>query len=397
MPRKAKQQKHRGVFERQKGSNVWWIRYTDQRGRRVTRKIGHHSAAVHAYDRVTSAIRVGLVVPNASRSGVRLSELIDDAIRFAERHHRAHKDFKQRAELVREAFGLRAAESITTGELQDWIDRTSKERDWTPGTENRFRSTLSTIFREGMRAAKVTGNPARLVRRSREPMGRVRFLSFEEEAELRKAIAATLPGRVKDQGESALAQLDIALHTGMRKSEQFTATWDQVDLDKGYIYLSATKNGSDRYVALNSTARKVLQALKEKHRQLRLPSTSTLFHSKRGGLIANPRKWFATALDQARIKGVTWHTLRHTFASRLLLSGADLVTVKDLLGHAEIKTTLRYAHSNAQARAQAVANLIGHRDNTVTVTTGNLQPKSVSGRNSKKSGRMALRACSSDG
>ena len=75
-----------------------------------------------------------------------------------------------------------------------------------------------------------TGNPARLIRRSKEPLGRVRFLSPEEEVALRAAIAATLPGRTDDEGESALARLDIALHTGMRKSEQFTATWDQVDL-----------------------------------------------------------------------------------------------------------------------------------------------------------------------
>ena len=68
-----------------------------------------------------------------------------------------------------------------------------------------------------------------------------------------------MPGRIKDEGESAFAQLDVALHTGMRKSEQFTATWDQVDLEQGYIYLSMTKNGSDRFVTLNSAAGQVLK------------------------------------------------------------------------------------------------------------------------------------------
>jgi site-specific recombinase XerD len=166
---------------------------------------------------------------------------VADAIKFSEKHHRASKDFKQRVNLALDKFGDRGAESITTRELQDWIDEMAEGREWTGGTQNRFKSSLSAVFREGMRAGKVNGNPARLIRRSKEPLGRVRFLSHEEEAKLRKAIAATLPGRIKDQGESAFAQLDVALHTGMRKSEQFTATWDQVDLERGYIYLSMTK------------------------------------------------------------------------------------------------------------------------------------------------------------
>lgn len=133
-----------------------------------------------------------------------------------------------------------------------------------------------------MRSGKVNGNPARLIRRSKEPLGRVRFLSHEEEAKLRKANAATLPGRIKDQGESAFAQLDVALHTGMRKSEQFTATWDQVDLERGYIYLSMTKNGTDRFVTLNSAAVQVLRHLQERHQQLGLSPDSTLpFQARR--------------------------------------------------------------------------------------------------------------------
>ena len=90
------------------------------------------------------------------------------------------------------------------------MDEMAEEREWTGGTQNRFKSSLSTVFREGLRAGKVSINPARLIRRSKESQGRVRFLSYEEEAELRKAIAATLPGRIKDEGESAFAQLDVA-------------------------------------------------------------------------------------------------------------------------------------------------------------------------------------------
>ena len=192
--------------------------------------------------------------------------------------------------LTLDEFGDRVAESIITRELQDWVEEMSEEREWTGGIRNRFRSSLSTVFREGMRAGKITVNPARLIRRSKESLGRVRFLS-QEEAKLRKAIAATLPGRFKDEGESAFAQPDVAPHTGMRKSQQFTATWDQMDLDKGYIYLSMTKNGTDRFVTLNGGAVAVLGRLRELHKRLGLPPESTLFHSTRSnGLMKNPRK-----------------------------------------------------------------------------------------------------------
>lgn len=226
MPRKPKEQKHAGVFEKIKGSGIWWVRYTNAQGKRAKAKVGTFSQAVAVYEQRKAEVRLGVLLPAAS--------------------HRAARDFKQRVELALPAFGDRAAGSITTGELQEWMDEMAEEREWTGGTRNRVKSSLSTVFREAMRAGKVAVNPARLLRRVKEPMGRVRFLSDDEEARLREAIAATLPGRIKDEGESAFAQLDIALHTGMRKSEQFTATWDQVDLERGFIYLSMTKNGSDR-------------------------------------------------------------------------------------------------------------------------------------------------------
>jgi site-specific recombinase XerD len=116
-----------------------------------------------------------------------------------------------------------------------------------------------------------------------------------------------------------------------------------------------TKNGTDRFVTLNSAAVQVLRHLQERHQQLGLPPDSTLFHSKRDGLIKNPRKWFATALEQAEIEDVTWHTLRHTFASRLVMAGVDLKTVQGLMGHKTIAMTARYAHLAPSHKLQARA------------------------------------------
>jgi site-specific recombinase XerD len=74
-----------------------------------------------------------------------------------------------------------------------------------------------------------------------------------------------------------------------------------------------------------------------------------------------------TAVKRAGLKKVTWHMFRHTIATRLLET-TDLVTVKEILGHESIKTTLRYAHTSADRKRRAVDNLNGgHGDKIVTI------------------------------
>jgi integrase len=63
---------------------------------------------------------------------------------------------------------------------------------------------------------------------------------------------------------------------------------------------------------------------------------------------------FKMACRQAGLEGITWHTLRHTFASGLIRSGTDIVTVKELLGHSTIVVTMRYAHTNDETKTRAV-------------------------------------------
>jgi len=143
-----------------------------------------------------------------------------------------------------------------------------------------------------------------------------------------------------------MPEVEIALMTGMRMSEQLTLEWEEIDLDEGTIHLSKTKNGSGRFVRLNSRALAVL----------------TMMH-KRGlghGRVSPAKRpdWFREAVRTAGIKDFTWHCLRHTFASRLIMAGVDLRTVQELMGHKSITMTARNAHLSPEHRAAALEKLM---------------------------------------
>ena len=90
---------------------------------------------------------------------------------------------------------------------------------------------------------------------------------------------------------------------------------------------------------VNSTP---LAALAELHK--RTYGTRAVIHNSRGEPLVGPRFWFEPAVLTAKMRGFTWHCLRHTFASRLVMAGVDLRTVQNLMGHKTIAMTVRYSH-----------------------------------------------------
>jgi site-specific recombinase XerD len=92
------------------------------------------------------------------------------------------------------------------------------------------------------------------------------------------------------------------------------------------------------------------------HQQCEIKS-GLVFPNKSGKRFNDIKKSWATILRDASIENFRWHDMRHHFASRLVMAGVDLNTTRELLGHADIKMTLRYAHLAPEHKAQAVARL----------------------------------------
>ena len=190
------------------------------------------------------------------------------------------------------------------------------------------------------------------------------FLDFEEAPRLEKGAA----------GEWAV-MIIVGLTTGLRQGELLALRWEDVDLVRGRLLvrravargvIGTPKSGKSREIPLND---KVLAALK-RHRHLR----GELVFCDEGGrmLPKGVCKWpLWSACKKAGLRRIGWHVLRHTFASHLVLRGAPLKAVHELLGHSTIEMTMRYAHLSPDVRRDAVRLLdVDLPDNRLTTAEG---------------------------
>jgi integrase len=134
------------------------------------------------------------------------------------------------------------------------------------------------------------------------------------------------------------------VHTGLRRGSLFHLRWDQVDFLNRVLRIPRTKSGRPHALPLNATVLTTLQALFNQ----RIPDCPYAFpHAtgrKAGEPVQDVKNAFQTALENAEIKDFTWHDLRHTFASWLIMKGASLRSVAELLGHRGLRMVMRYAH-----------------------------------------------------
>jgi integrase len=296
-------------------------------------------------------VRLNKLLPSRKMKRKKFSEIVKHGISFAKKNYADASTFLVAITLAIAKFGPRIADKITGKEIENWLNKLQEERGWTNSTWNHWLTYLSMTFREAKRKGDVTVNPAHLARRKRVVESKVRFVTEEEEMRLRAAIVEPRGGFPKDN-ESCEAQLVTAIYTGMRRKEQFSMVWNQVDLERGLIFLPNTKPGESAYVELNSYVIHVLQMLKDRYGPSGPAEDARVFP------IDNPTKWFQTALKAAGIQGVTWHTLRHTFASRLTMKGVNLKTVQELLRHRSIEMAARYSHLAPIYESEALETLV---------------------------------------
>jgi integrase len=142
----------------------------------------------------------------------------------------------------------------------------------------------------------------------------------------------------------------------MRKGGILSLTWDRVDLKNRIILLDKTKNGERREIPVNNILYITLSELTR-----RLDTKLVFVNPDTLKPYYDLKKPFGRALAKSHIADFRFHDLRHTFASWLVMKGVDLTTVRDLMGHKDIKMTLRYAHL-AKSHIRDAVNMLDEKN-----------------------------------
>lgn len=206
---------------------------------------------------------------------------------------------------------------------------------------NRELTVLSTLYKMMLKWNKADSNPVQDVKHIKEPEGRTRWLTVEELGRLLAACSLCL--RVI---------IITAIHTGLRRQNVFDLKVADLDFKRRVLTARRTKGGKKHTIPMNTILVETLKPFVAG----KAPD-APVFLNRNGQAYKSVRTIFATACRKAGITDLHFHDLRHTNASHLIMSGVDLKTVSELLGHRDIRSTERYCHLAQEHKRQAVERL----------------------------------------
>lgn len=233
-------------------------------------------------------------------------------------------------------------------------------------TINRELAALSKMFSLAIANGYARENPLREVNKLRVTNKLERHLLPEEEQRMYQVCDddfsfSKMPIEEQERlqrihnGEHAYLKpiLIMALNTGMRKGEILNMTWDCVDFAKNEISALNTKNGKKNTIPMSSKLRQILLEMYKTQSHNKYVFTNPYTGTKYNDI----KKCFKTVCRLANVKNLRFHDLRHTGATRMVAAGVPLPVVKQILNHASIQTTMRYAHTMREQEITAVEAL----------------------------------------
>jgi integrase len=236
-------------------------------------------------------------------------------------------------------FGKAYLSEITKKGVEQYVTR-RKERGKKPATINRDLAVLKALFNKAIEWGHASRNPVKGIRMLKENNKRTRYLELPEI----QALLQRCDGPLRDI-------VTVALNSGMRREEILNLKWGEINLATREITIRESKGNRLRYVPINDT---LAECFGNRPKQVGNPH---LFRDERGSPEKNLRKRWEAAVREAGIQDFRFHDLRHTFSSYLVMRGADLKTVQEILGHRTLEMTMRYAHLAESHKLEAVRRL----------------------------------------
>lgn len=296
---------------------------------------------------------------------------------WVEQHRKTGAETLERIETAFPAFADLPLKDVNGRRVEQW--RTSRLADGvSAATINRDVNALRSVITRAVEFGFLQTHPlAKFKPLKLDSKGVVRYLSAAEERRLRKAledrdekrrsarVSANAWRRVRGYelrpalgaySDHVTPLVLTALNTGLRRGELFGLQWADLDLDRGSLTVqgASAKSGETRHVPLNSEAARVLKAWRGPAED----RSGLVFAGAKGDERDDVKTAWRKIVKAAKLGDFRFHDLRHSFASKLVMAGVDLNTTRELLGHSDLKMTLKYAHLAPEVKAAAVEKLV---------------------------------------
>ena len=327
-----------GVFK--KGDN-WYIDYY-VKGRRKRKKIGHSKKlALQALKNVQIKIAKGEYLGIYDEKKTLFDKYTEQYLAYS-KTNKSWSTYNRQDRIsvarLKPYFKDKYIYEITPQMIERY--KSKRLETVSPASVNRELSTLKNMYTMAIKWGYAKTNPVKEVKLLKEPPGRLRYLKTE----VVKALFVSCSDHIGPI-------IVTALNTGMRKSELQHLKWANVDFRNQKIAVINAKNNESRIIPINKTLYNELHPLSKSSKG------EYIFSDRNGRPYGDIKKSFLKALEKAKINDFRFHDLRHTFGSYLVMQGVDLKTVQQIMGHKDIRTTMRYAHLSPEYVQKAVETL----------------------------------------
>lgn len=320
-------------------NSIYWLAfYRNNKLHRQSLKTKDRSTANYLKSKIEQEITEGRYITYESNPDC--ARILEEYEKATE-HYKVTKTHKGDSSCIK-AFlkwsGTKAINQITEKKLQDYLNHRIKEDKLSLSSCNRHISTLKAWLNFAVRRKYIFINPIKDFKKYTIPKNPPKFLT-EDEVKL-------LLETAKDS--RLYAPIFTALYTGMRRKEIFTLEWPDIDFSRDVITIQnkdgfLTKSKKFRTIPLHHKLKEFLLSLRR--------NSGRCFDE------TNFKHDFPRIIERAKLKDIGFHHFRHTFASRLAISGVDLYTIAQILGHSSITVTQIYAHLTKDYIKNAVEKL----------------------------------------
>lgn len=337
-----------------KRGGIWWVDYT-YLGQRIRKPVSKKKSDALSYDAQVKTDIVHMRHPLPKNEKRKFSELAVDYTRLHACHKKSYETDKSLLKTLVDYFGkytiadiaINAAGFIDHYKTHRLHARVRKGHKYPQGkpisksTINRELALLRHMMSKAVEWSHISANPLA-----------GRNMMFPEKPKERILTIEELRCMIMLAGEPLKTQLIIALNTGMRKNEIFKLKWESVNLRERFIE-TRSKTDKIRLIPMNEDLYMLLSEMSLK----RGGRAYVMENPKTGKPYTDNKRAWKTLLKRAEIKDFRFHDLRHCFATYALLNGGDLISLKEILGHTDIKTTCRYAKAMLEGQQRIVNSI----------------------------------------